>query len=520
MKRLLATILLLDLCITMPIAAEERVALVIGNADYKVGSLSTPANDAEEMAATLRGLGFHILLKVNVGQAELKKIISEFGERLNTADTVALFYYSGHGVEIDGTNYMIPVDADIKSAADVDLYGVKLGSVLTQMDYSNSRTRVIILDACRDNPFAAQYKTASRGLGRMDAPPGTLIAYATRPHRTASVGTGELSVYTAALIEELPTPGLPIEILFRRVRNRVHEATGGEQVPWEEGGLFEEFAFVPPVDLPTVGADVVKPGNGADLAFANMASVPAGWFRRGMGDQELSAAYETMERLGLERDPGFFQNAQPATQVWVDAYFIDKYEVSWGDFKEFVKEFGAVDAFPSWVSSFEGGNDYPVVGVTWTEASAYCKWAAKRLPTEAEWEKAARGDDGRLFPWGDAVSNQDHANFCHSCPDVRDSGRPASIDSFQQDRSPYGVYQLAGNVREWVSDWYQSDYYRRSAEKNPENTSPSEYRVTRGGDWASAVHFAMATSRGANQPNRRDNRVGFRCALSPVRTTR
>jgi hypothetical protein len=220
--------------------SEKRVALVIGNGAYpNVGELPNPPNDAKLMAKTLRTLGFDVVERVNVGQKDMKRAIKLFGEKLEAAgkDAVGLFYFAGHGVQVGGINYLIPVNVDIQDESDVDIEAVSANTVQQQMAYAGNRLNMIIMDACRNNPFKRSFRSASRGLARMDATKGTLIAYATSPGDVAADGSGENSPYTEALSKALLTPGLTVERVFKEVRNSVVAATNNRQVPWEASSL-------------------------------------------------------------------------------------------------------------------------------------------------------------------------------------------------------------------------------------------------------------------------------------------
>jgi uncharacterized caspase-like protein len=237
---------------------DERVALVIGNATYAVGRLNNPVLDARAMAATLRELGFEVLAHENLTYRDLRRAVAEFGERI-TAGGVGLFYYSGHGLQVKGKNYLVPVDADIKNERYVVAEAVDADSVLLQMQEAKSRVNVVILDACRDNPFAGRFRALGRGLAFMDVPSGTYVAYATAPGSVAEDGEpGQNGIYTSELLKTLREPGLRIEDVFKRVRIAVQARTQQRQSPWDASSLTGEFFFRPtsltratPPSLPT-----------------------------------------------------------------------------------------------------------------------------------------------------------------------------------------------------------------------------------------------------------------------------
>ena len=221
----------------------KRIALVIGNGAYtSAPPLKNPPNDARDMAATLRALGFDVTSGINVNQKDMKRLIREFGLKLKGGGS-GLFYYAGHGTQSKGRNYLIPVDADIQSEAEVEDSGVDAALVLNYMDDAQNGLNIVILDACRNNPFARSFRSASDGLAQVDAPTGTLIAYATAPGRVASDGAGQNGLYTSELLKQMRVPGLSVTEMFMRVRAEVMKQTGNKQVPWEASSLVGAFYF-------------------------------------------------------------------------------------------------------------------------------------------------------------------------------------------------------------------------------------------------------------------------------------
>ncbi len=232
-----------------PVAAavETRLALVIGNSAYSEAPLANPVNDARLMSQTLRELGFEVIERLDLDQKAMKIAIFEFGDRLEEAgkDAVGLFYYAGHGVQVDGDNYLIPLNATIEKERHVAVEAVSAAWVLGQMEFVGNRMNFVILDACRNNPLTRGFRSPTAGLARMDAPRGTLLAYSTSPGAVSLDGKGANSPYTEALARELKTPGIPVEQAFKRVRIAVMAQTNDKQVPWESSSLTGEFQFAP-----------------------------------------------------------------------------------------------------------------------------------------------------------------------------------------------------------------------------------------------------------------------------------
>jgi uncharacterized caspase-like protein len=230
--------------------AENRLALVIGESAYRsVTPLPNPANDARAMSKLLAESGFEVTTAADLSQKELNQEVGDFAGKIAARgpDTVALVFYAGHGLQIDGENYLVPVDVDPKREADIPLQAVRLNDVLNTLNSIPSKMRILLLDACRNNPFPAINQTAGRGLAMVDAKtgvPGTFLSYSTSPGAEAEDGDGSDSPYTTALLTAARTPGLPIEQAFKQVRLAVNKATGGRQTPWESSSLTDNFEFV------------------------------------------------------------------------------------------------------------------------------------------------------------------------------------------------------------------------------------------------------------------------------------
>ena len=220
----------------------KKTALVIGNSAYPASPLKNPAKDAKAMAKALRDVGFSVDERTNLNMLEMKQSIETFGKHIKEGG-VGLFYYAGHGMQVNGRNYLIPVDADIQGEAEVDFKAVDAGLVLAKMDMAKNSTNIVILDACRNNPFARSFRALNSGLASMNAPSGTLIAYATAPGSVASDGTGANGLYTQEVIKAIKKPGLKIEDAFKLVRSGVQSQTQGKQVPWESSSLVGDFYF-------------------------------------------------------------------------------------------------------------------------------------------------------------------------------------------------------------------------------------------------------------------------------------
>jgi hypothetical protein len=223
---------------------QKRYALVIGNGEYLSSPLKNPVNDAKDIGNELKRLGFDVMVHTNLTQNDMKKYMREFGNKLAANKGVGLFFFAGHGMQVNGENYLIPVDAKIEKEMDVELESVNLKRLMGEMDYAKNDLNIIILDACRDNPFARSFRSGgNRGLATTMAPTGTFIAYATSPGNVASDGTGKNGLYTEQLLKALKNPGLRIEDVFKQVRKNVYEMSQKKQVPWENSSIFGDFYF-------------------------------------------------------------------------------------------------------------------------------------------------------------------------------------------------------------------------------------------------------------------------------------
>ena len=220
----------------------KRVALVVGNKNYKVRPLANPLNDADDMSRSLRTSGFEVIDLRDATLPQMRTAVRQFGDKLLTYD-VGLVYYSGHGVEVKGRNYFIPVNADIMREDEIADQGLDVSLILEKMSTAGKGVNILIVDACRDDPFGRSFRSGSRGLAQMDAPRGTIIAYATSPGKVASDGDGRNSPYTKHLLRAMQAPNKPIEQVFKEVRRAVQEETKNQQTPWENTSLSGDFFF-------------------------------------------------------------------------------------------------------------------------------------------------------------------------------------------------------------------------------------------------------------------------------------
>ena len=234
-----------------------RVALVIGNADYKGERLSNPVNDATSIANALKRVGFGVDTLTNASRRQMSEAINQFANKLKRND-VGFFYFSGHGAQVNGENYLIPIDAQVENERDIKYATVHIGEVLDAMADAKNSVNIVIIDACRNNPFARSWRSGTKGLAPIHAAKGMIIAYSTAPGNLASDGpAGGNSPFMKHLVSQIGIPGLPVEQVFKKVRKNVQSETGGKQMPWESSSLIGDFSFNPSTKLAAPTADII-----------------------------------------------------------------------------------------------------------------------------------------------------------------------------------------------------------------------------------------------------------------------
>jgi uncharacterized caspase-like protein len=268
----LAALLLHAVLLCMPLAAaaaSDRVALLIGNNQYPSAPLRNAVNDARDLGEALRDLGFRVILRENTSRKEMIEAIREFGSALEGSQT-ALFFYAGHAMQFKDRNYLIPIDAAMGSEDDVTFFSVEVSQVFDRMDRAKTRFNFLILDACRDNPFATSFRVSAAGLAQMSAPQGTIISYATAPGAVAQDGSGRNGTFTKYLLKHIRTPDVPVEITFKRVREDVVQETRRQQSPWDSSSLKGDFSFnstARPAGPALSAAQAAGPSSDAQLAI-------------------------------------------------------------------------------------------------------------------------------------------------------------------------------------------------------------------------------------------------------------
>lgn len=250
-------------------SGERRTALIVGNSNYANSPLRNPVSDARLMSRSLRAIGFDVIERVDASRREMRLAILEFGDKLEKGG-VGLFYYAGHGVQVGGQNFLIPVGARVNREAHVSVEGVSVNQVLARMEGARNRLNIVVLDACRNNPYSRSFRSAPAGLAQMLAPTGTYIAYATAPGQVAMDGRGINSPFTSAVAQAIAVPDVKLEDVFKNVRVEVKDVSGGRQVPWTSSSIVGDFYFSKSAEGKSVLAPKTTGSNGvnpAEIAF-------------------------------------------------------------------------------------------------------------------------------------------------------------------------------------------------------------------------------------------------------------
>jgi formylglycine-generating enzyme required for sulfatase activity len=465
--------------------------LVIGNDNYQnVSKLSNAVNDARAMAQVLRECGFEVKLVVDANFEQMGTSVNDFINSLHRGD-VALFYYSGHAMQVNGENYLAPVNLVVNNESQVRYRSLNVSEVLEQMEGAGADLQILILDACRNNPFAQNGRAiGGRGLATITAGKGTFISYATAPGKTADDNSGGANgLFTTYLLQALREPGLKLEEAFKQANGMVVDESHSKQVPWIASSVNGDFYFRPtasaaykpppytpppatPIDRgPQPGSTKVNAKDGQRYVW-----IPPGSFIMGCSPGDTECGDEEKPAHNVSITKGFWLGQTPVTQA--------AYKRVMGTNPSYFK-----------------GDNLPVEQVTWDEAKQYCEAIGGRLPTEAEWEYAARaGTAGERYGNLDAIAWYQGNSGGQTHP----VGTKAS--------NAWNLYDMLGNVWQWTADWYGGTYSRQQESGgDPQGPAYGQYRVLRGGSWLYNPRVVRVSYRGRGGPADRFNKFGVRC---------
>jgi formylglycine-generating enzyme required for sulfatase activity len=513
----------------------SRVALIIGNSSYADASSPLPATlgDARTLADEFHQLQFDVDLKVDVGKEDMQRAIGAFLGKIKNG-TDALFYFSGFGLQVDRQSYLIPVNAQIWTEADVRRDGISVDDMLAEMQRRGAKIKIVIIDAARRNPFERRFRVSPSGLAPLGAPDGTLALFSVAPGSVIrdENGGNTNSVLVTELVKELRSPNQTAEQAFNRTRVDVSRASNNEIVPWVSSSLLGEFYFQPrqpqaaaaPLQSPAISAPPPAPAapprapatSAPSRAGSPPVSTPAPSLPQGgpppvPSQPQVGAAPQQVEVGKAFRDctncpemvsvpAGSFtmgaklDYADPAHRVTIATNFaIGRFEATFDEWGRCVDE-GGCKTRPDdrgW-----GRGQRPVINVSWLDAKAFAAWLTQktgykyRLPTEAEWEYAARAGTGTTYWWGADIGSG-RAN-CQNC-NTGQGRMTLPVGSFKP--NAFGLYDTSGNVAEWVEDCWHDDYHAAPTDGSAWNQPQCQLHVLRGGAFDSDATYVSSASR-------------------------
>ena len=547
------------------------MALIIGNGAYADRPLRNPVNDATDLAAALERLGFQVQRHTDLDRKEMHRALQAFREALR-GKQLGLFYYAGHGAQYHGHNYLIPVRAEIQDAADLPVEALEVDNVLAQMQSAGNSISVVILDACRNQPYPGASRASERGLARLDAIRGSLVAYATSPGSVAQDGDGRNSPYATALLAEIGKPGVSLTDLFNNVGWAVARATNNAQEPWYSASPLPRIYLAqeqepppPPLSGPVSSASAPSPFPPSipqEAPSAGSRPRAGQVFRDTLSDGTRGPALVVIPAgefwMGSPESETGRRSDEQQHKVKIEyAFALGQTEVTVGEFKRFIAvtnyrtdaeknadgkdgcfiayrdgsewKYGYRAGYHWKSASFKQGDDHPVVCVSWNDAMAYTEWLSRetgqsyRLPTEAEWEYAARAGTTSARYWGDDPKqacmyanvydqNSKRANNfglkAHDCDDGW--AQTAPVGAFQA--NAWKLSDILGNVWEWTCSFYDEDY--GGAEKKCIYKETKVSLAVRSGSWNYEPVWVRSAKRGRRDPHDRNDTLGFRLARS------
>jgi formylglycine-generating enzyme required for sulfatase activity len=469
-----------------------RVALIIGNARYpEAGTpLPTTVNDARALADELRRSDFDVDLKENVGKEDMQRAIDAFTSKIQSGSG-ALFYFSGLCIQVARQNFLLPVNTQASSEADVQRDGISLDAVLSEMKRHGARVKIVIIDGSRRNRLERSFRPSAAGLAALDLPEGTLVMYSAATGKVVPDGTGENSLFITELIKQLRVPNLTAEEVFNRTRIGVSRATNNEQIPWVASSLVEEFSFGPTQPIAPASSQTPAPSSSSPEPTSSPVSAgyhPGDFFRDCKECGEMVVVPAGIFEMGSGTDM-----ESPIHRVTIAKPFaIGRYEVT---FREWDLCVAAGGCKYSPTDQNWGRGDRPVINLSWLDAKEFVKWLSEktgqsyRLPSEAEWEYAARAGTSTPYWWGREIGTR-QAN-CRECGGAGVQTSP--VGSFKS--NAFGLFDTAGNAAEWVEDCWNDNYRNAPRDGSAWATGQCQLRGLRGGSFDSQAKYLRSQAR-------------------------
>lgn len=519
---------------------ERRVALLIGNANYEQNwpKLLAPIKDVQLVAQSLKDCGFETEVLTDAKRSSMLEAINDFMAKIDNEETVALLYFAGHGAEFDGTNFLIPTDDQASCRTELSDYSITLNSINDKLKQSGAAMSILLVDACRTQALPFTCASDTRGDTRRGfieyEPSGAFVSFSTSPGAIAldRQAGKDYSPYALALSKALRQPGLKIEDVFKRVSRSL--ARQGQE-PWVRNNYYGDFFFKPKKEKASTTRD--SDGDGIVDAQDNCPNQYGDITNYGCPKQEAIRDNFTayVEHLSFKMNylpAASFQrgseeggsNEQPVREIELKDFYIGKYEVTVAEYLQFCQATNS--HWPEWLKE---GSQYnvrdgldpfykdkgyvlgdcdrmPIVGVSWYDAKAYCEWLSEktgktyRLPTEAEWEYAAKAGRGELLNEGQFSR---HAWF-------RENAERQPHEVGRKKANAYGLNDMFGNVWEWCEDTYDASYYEKSPQIQPLNRDSTTTKVLRGGDWNSSMKSCAPHNRYSQEADNGNANTGFR----------
>jgi formylglycine-generating enzyme required for sulfatase activity len=479
-------------------AHPPRRALVIGNAAYKsLPPVPASAANADLIAQALTNVGFQPVVERDLTQADMIAAVTRFLSTIQPGDFVFV-YFSGYGLQDNEVNYLLPVSFDAKDGLPLSQKTFSVRNLLARLEDRKAGTRMVILDASRPNPDLAE------GLFSLTPFNKTLIASSAMPNQTTADPPGRVpNLFAKALAKAIQEPGSSPQRVLASAQAEVSKASDYKQSPFFVPAPIDAFYFVDPLpDKVVVVEKPVQPGDVRENTTdgLNYVWVPAGAFQMGCVPADKDCQPDEKPRHDVKISKGFWMTATEVTSL---AY------------EKFAAKSGHALPQKSKTNPKLIGSDLPVNGVAWQDAADYCSWAGGRLPTEAEWEYAARGRvEDKRYPWGDKFDpkaansfKSDHKRWLELAP-VRFFGAG----------NGYNLFDMVGNASEWVADYYAaSSYQTQGPAVDPQGPASGVERVIRGGSFNDGEKYLRLSARDHRNPAKADNTTGFRCLAGALR---